>query len=160
MNVFDKKRKIYNSNEHNSNNNVAKCHILINYWCREYGIDYSSYNRHNNSCIHFLDNNNIKGAFEMTEKRLIQGSYCEQRYLHSDEVFRKERNWNINLLSEREFKNGYCIVTDKEDTAYSIDELVELLNEFQNENRQLKHRIKKLRKQNNDLRKRIRLLVE
>ena len=74
----------------------------------------------------------------MTEKRLIQGSYCEQRYLHSDEVFRKERNWNINLPSEREFKNGYCIVTDKDYTAYSIDELVNLLNELQEENQQLK----------------------
>lgn len=77
MNVFDKKRKIYNSNEHNSNNNVAKCHILINYWCSEYGIDYSSYNRHNNSCIHFLDNNNIKGAFEMTEKYKIIWDFCD-----------------------------------------------------------------------------------
>lgn len=73
----------------------------------------------------------------MTEQRLIQGSYGEQRYLHSDEVFRKERNWNINLPSEREFKNGYCIITDKENTAYSIDELVELLNEFQIENESL-----------------------
>ena len=70
----------------------------------------------------------------MTEnKRLIQGSYCEQRYLHSDEVFRKERNWNIHLPSEREFKNGYCIITDKDYTAYSVDELVELLNQFQKE---------------------------
>lgn len=69
----------------------------------------------------------------MTEKRLIQGSYCEQRYLHSDEIFRKERNWNIHLPSEREFKNGYCIITDKDDTAYSVDELIELLNEFQKE---------------------------
>lgn len=74
----------------------------------------------------------------MTEERLIHGSYGEQRYLHSDEVFRKERNWNINLPSEREFKNGYCIVTDKEDTAYSIDELVNLLNELHEENQQLK----------------------
>ena len=74
----------------------------------------------------------------MTEKRLIHGSYGEQRYLHSDEVFRKERNWNINLPNEREFKNGYCIITDKDNTAYSIDELVELLNEFQKENEQLK----------------------
>lgn len=74
----------------------------------------------------------------MSDKRLVQGSYCEQRYLHSDEVFRKERNWNINLPSEREFKNGYCIVTDKEDTAYSIDELVNLLNELHEENQQLK----------------------
>ena len=74
----------------------------------------------------------------MTEKRLIHGSYGEQRYLHSDEIFCKERNWNINLPSEREFKNGYCIITDKEDTAYSIDELVNLLNEFQKENEQLK----------------------
>ena len=67
----------------------------------------------------------------MTEKRLIHGSYGEQRYLHSYEIFCKERNWNMNLPSEREFKDGYCIVTDKDDTAYSIDELVELLNEFQ-----------------------------
>ena len=75
----------------------------------------------------------------MTENnRLIQGSYGEQRYLHSDEIFCKERNWNINLPSEREFKNGYCIITDKDNTAYSIDELVELLNEFQKENEQLK----------------------
>ena len=74
----------------------------------------------------------------MTEKRLIQGSYGEQRYLHSDEVFRKERNWNMNLPSEREFKDGYCIVTDKDDTAYSIDELVNLLNELHEENQQLK----------------------
>ena len=44
----------------------------------------------------------------MTEKRLIQGDYSTRRYLHSDEVFRKERNWNINLPNEREFKNGYC----------------------------------------------------
>ena len=74
----------------------------------------------------------------MSNERLIQGSYCEQRYLHSDEVFRKERNWNINLPNEREFKNGYCIVTDKDYTAYSIDELVNLLNELQEENQQLK----------------------
>lgn len=74
----------------------------------------------------------------MTEQRLIHGSHGEQRYLHSDEVFRKERNWNINLPSEREFKDGYCIITDKDNTAYSTDELVELLNEFQNENEQLK----------------------
>ena len=73
----------------------------------------------------------------MTE-RLIQGSYGEQRYLHSDEVFCKERTWNINLPNAREFKNGYCIITDKDNTAYSIDELVELLNEFQKENEQLK----------------------
>ena len=81
----------------------------------------------------------------MTEnKRLIQGSYGEQRYLHSDEIFRKERNWNIHLPSEREFKNGYCIITNKDDTAYSIDELVELLNEFQKENEQLKKKVKTL----------------
>ena len=79
-----------------------------------------------------------KGVEIMTEKRLIQGTYSTRRYLHSDEVFRKERNWNINLPSEREFKNGYCIVTDKEDTAYSIDELVNLLNELHEENQQLK----------------------
>ena len=74
----------------------------------------------------------------MTEKRLIQGTYSTRRYLHSDEVFCKEQNWNINLPSEREFKNGYCIITDKEDTAYSIDELVDLLNELHEENQQLK----------------------
>lgn len=79
----------------------------------------------------------------MTTKRLIHGSYSEQRYLHSDEIFRKERNWNINLPFEREFKNGYCIITDKDDTAYSIDELVELLNEFQKENEQLKKELKR-----------------
>lgn len=79
----------------------------------------------------------------MTEnERLIYGSYGEQRYLHSDEIFCKERNWNINLPSEREFKNGYCIITDKDNTAYSIDELVELLNEFQKENQQLKNNMK------------------
>lgn len=60
------------------------------------------------------------------------------RYLHSDEVFRKEKNWNINLPNEREFKTGECVVTDKDDTAYSIDELVTLLNEFQKENEELK----------------------
>ena len=86
----------------------------------------------------------------MTEQRLIHGSPGEQRYLHSDEVFRKERNWNINLPSEREFKDGYCIITDKDNTAYSTDELVELLNEFQNENGQLKHRIKKLQNELNN----------
>ena len=75
----------------------------------------------------------------MTEnKRVIHGSYGKQRYLHSDEIFCKERNRNIMLPSEREFKNGYCIITDKGNTAYSIDELVELLNEFQKENEQLK----------------------
>lgn len=83
----------------------------------------------------------------MTEnKRLIHGSYGEQRYLHSYEIFCKERNWNINLPSEREFKNGYCIITDKDDTAYSIDELVELLNEFQKENEELKSELKIYRK--------------
>lgn len=82
----------------------------------------------------------------MSEKRLIQGSYCEQRYLHSDEIFCKERNWNINLPSEREFKNGYCIITDKDYTAYSIDELVRLLNEFQKENKQLKQELFEARK--------------
>ena len=82
----------------------------------------------------------------MTEnKRLVQGSYGEQRYLHSDEIFRKERNWNMNLPSNREFKNGYCIITDKDNTAYSIDELVELLNEFQKENEQLKLKNKGLK---------------
>lgn len=74
----------------------------------------------------------------MSNKRLIPGDYSTRRYLHSDEVFRKERNWNINLPNEREFKNGYCIVTDKDDTAYSIDELVNLLNELHEENQQLK----------------------
>ena len=74
----------------------------------------------------------------MTEKRLIQGTYSTRRYLHSDEVFCKERNWNINLPNEREFKNGYCIATDKNDTAYSIDELVDLLNELREEKQQLK----------------------
>lgn len=64
----------------------------------------------------------------MTEKILIPGN--DVRYLHSDEVFRKEMNWNINLPDERKFKNGYCIVTDKDNTAYSIDELVYLLNEL------------------------------
>ena len=84
----------------------------------------------------------------MTEnKRLIPGSYGEKRYLHSDEVFRKERNWNIHLPSEREFKDGYCIITDKDDTAYSIDELVELLNEFQKENEQLKEQNQRLSEQ-------------
>lgn len=82
----------------------------------------------------------------MTEnERLIQGSYREQRYLHSDEIFCKERNWNMNLPSNREFKNGYCIITDKDNTAYSIDELVELLNEFQKENEQLKLKNKGLK---------------
>lgn len=71
----------------------------------------------------------------MSAKRLIQGGSSEQRYLHSDEIFRKERNWNIYLPPEREFKNGYCIVTDKDDTTYSIDELIELLNQFQKENK-------------------------
>ena len=75
----------------------------------------------------------------MTEKRFIQGgdSYSS-RYLHSDEKFRKETNWNINLPIEREFKCGECIVTDKDDTAYHIDELVTLLNELHDENEQLK----------------------
>ena len=82
----------------------------------------------------------------MTEKRLIQGVPSTRRYLHSDEVFRKERNWNINLPNEREFKNGYCIVTDKEDTAYSIDELVELLNELHKENQQLKNNLSEIEK--------------
>lgn len=78
----------------------------------------------------------------MTEnERVIHGSYGEKRFLDSDEIFRKERNWNINLPSEREFKNGYCIITDKDNTAYSIDELVELLNEFQKENKQLKQQL-------------------
>ena len=81
----------------------------------------------------------------MTEERLIYGSYGEQRYLHSDEVFRKERNWNINLSSEREFKDGYCIITDKEDTAYSIDELINLLNELHEENQQLTDEIHKIK---------------
>ena len=84
-------------------------------------------------------------------KRLIHGSYGEQRYLHSDEIFRKERNWNINLPSEREFKNGYGIITDKDDTAYSIDELVELLNEFQKENEQLKSLINSMKDKNNEI---------
>ena len=49
----------------------------------------------------------------MTEnERVIHGSYGEKRFLDSDEIFRKERNWNINLPSEREFKNGYCIITN------------------------------------------------
>ncbi len=75
----------------------------------------------------------------MTTERFIQGgdSYSS-RYLHSDEKFRKERNWNINLPNEREFKSGECIVTDKDDTAYHIDELVTLLNELSCENKQLK----------------------
>ena len=84
----------------------------------------------------------------MSDKRLIHGSYGEQRYLHSDEVFRKERNWNINLPSEREFKNGYCIITDKDYTAYSIDELVSLLNELHEENQQLKNKLSKIEKKN------------
>ncbi|MBP5421677.1 MAG: hypothetical protein J6Y78_04445 [Paludibacteraceae bacterium] len=81
----------------------------------------------------------------MTEKRFIQGgdSYSS-RYLHSDEKFRKERNWNINLPIEREFKSGECIVTDKDDTAYHIDELVTLLNELHNENEQLKKALREL----------------
>ena len=80
----------------------------------------------------------------LTEKILIPGNAV--RYLHSDEVFRKEMNWNINLPDERKFKNGYCIVTDKNDTAYSIDELVYLLNELHEENKQLKEELNPLRK--------------
>ena len=52
------------------------------------------------------------------------------RFLHSDEMFKKEKNWNINLPKERQFANGECIITDKNDTSYSIDELINLLNYF------------------------------
>lgn len=100
----------------------------------------------------------------MTEERLIHGSYGEKRYLHSDEVFCKARNWNILLVSEREFKNGYCIITNKDNTAYSIDELVELLNEFQKENEQLKkdcttlvYSNQEYRQENENLKKTIKL---
>ena len=72
--------------------------------------------------------------------RFIRGAdVYSNRYLHSDEKFCKEKNWNINLPPEREFKSGDCIVTDKDDTAYHIDELVTLLNSFLDENKELRH---------------------
>lgn len=68
----------------------------------------------------------------MTEKRLFikADTVYSDRWLHQSEIFQKETNWNINLPKEREFKTGECIVTDRDDTAYSIDELVNLLNYF------------------------------
>ena len=66
------------------------------------------------------------------ESRLfVKGDYFySDRFLHSDEMFRKVTNFNSSLPENREFKNGKCIVTDKDDTAYSIDELINLLNYF------------------------------
>lgn len=66
----------------------------------------------------------------MTGKRLFikADEVCSDRFLHHDEMFKKEKNWNINLPKERQFANGECIITDKDDTAYSIDELINLLN--------------------------------
>ena len=82
--------------------------------------------------------NELREMNLMTEKRFIRGGDCySSRYLHSDEKFRKEINWNINLPKEREFKSGECIVTDKDDTAYHIDEVVELLNNLHEENKKL-----------------------
>ena len=68
----------------------------------------------------------------MTEKRLFikADTVYSDRWLHQSETFQKETNWNMNLPKEREFKTGECIVTDRDDTAYSIDELVNLLNYF------------------------------
>ena len=45
----------------------------------------------------------------MTEERLIHGSYGEQRYLHSYEIFCKERNYKI---IEKYFiaNNKYCYI--------------------------------------------------
>ena len=68
----------------------------------------------------------------MSEKGLFikaDVSYSD-RWLYPSDVFRKEKNLNIALPNEREFMTGECIVTDKDDTAYSIDELVNLLNYF------------------------------
>lgn len=116
MNVFDKKRKIYNSNEHNSNNNVAKCNILINYWCREYGIDCFSYNTYNNSCIHDLDSNNIKGGFEMIEKRfnIIESRIVKDAWFIED--------------SEKEFT--FPTIKDGKDICFT---LCKALNELNND---------------------------
>jgi len=68
----------------------------------------------------------------MSENRLFikaDVSYSD-RWLYQSETFRKQKNFNIALPNEREFMTGECIVTDKDDTAYSIDELVNLLNYF------------------------------
>lgn len=67
----------------------------------------------------------------MSDRLFIKADTAySERWLHKDEMFKKEKNWNINLPDERQFKNGECIVTDKCDTAYSIDELINLLNYF------------------------------
>ena len=104
----------------------------------------------------------------MSENRLFikaDVSYSD-RWLYPSDVFRKQKNFNIALPNEREFMTGECIVTDKDDTAYSIDELVNLLNyfnrctvsnkefmELKEENERLRNGIELLQEENDDLNK-------
>lgn len=88
----------------------------------------------------------------MTEKRLFvkADESCSDRFLYPDEMFRKVKNFNGNLPETRQFKNGECIVTDKDDTAYSIDELINLLNYF-NRLTVPARELEELRKENEEL---------
>lgn len=100
---------------------MAKCHILINYWCREYGIDYFSYNTHNNSCIHDLDSNSIKGAFEMTEKRYSYDAIVIVDHLKEDLIYIDGKDELLELAEyvdklqeeNEELKKGMIGVVDR-----------------------------------------------
>lgn len=75
----------------------------------------------------------MNGKIEVDAPLFIKADEVySDRWLHKDEQFIKQKNWNVNLPEEREFKNGYSITTDKENTAYSIDELINLLNFLHN----------------------------
>ena len=103
----------------------------------------------------------------MTEKLFIKADdVFSDRWLYKSEVFRKETNLNIALPNEREFKTGECIVTDKDDTAYSINELVNLLNYFNRctvsnvEFMELKEENEQLKSVNQELRKELQFDAE
>ena len=98
----------------------------------------------------------------MTGKRLFikADEVCSDRFLDYDEMFKKEKNWNINLSKERQFANGECIITDKDDTAYSIDELINLLNYLHREHYLLKEENKMLKNNVGKLSEDVRFLAK
>lgn len=88
----------------------------------------------------------------MSDRLFVKSNdVVSDRWLHKDEMFKIFTNFNINLPDDRQFRNGKCIATDKDYTAYSIDELINLLNYFNrctvsnNEYMELKEENKKLK---------------
>lgn len=89
----------------------------------------------------------------MNDNLFIKGDDGANRFLDSSETFCKKINMNVNLPEVRQFKNGECITTDKDNTAYSIGELINLLNYFNHctvnkiEYAELESKIKQLKSQ-------------